>query len=83
MTLTKFLEDRLAQLEHRKMMIPRYVNRPGNFLGKKDFSLEDLPKIEEEIEETKASLKAIADLKKKLRTLKFLNKPNNHVRKNL
>lgn len=64
MTLTQFLQDRLTQLEHRKMMIPRYVNRAGNFLGKKDFSLDDLPKIEEEIEETKAAIKGVADWKK-------------------
>jgi hypothetical protein len=58
-TLTSFLEERLRQLNDRKFMIPRYVKQPGAFAGKKDFSLKDLPKIQEEIEETKAALAGI------------------------
>ncbi len=54
-----FLNDRLQQLENRKLMIPRYVERPGKFLGKKDFSLDDLPKIEDDIRETKALILAL------------------------
>lgn len=61
MTLLQFLNDRLDQLENRKMMIPRYVERPGSFVGKKDFSLEDLPKIEQAINETKAAIKAVKE----------------------
>lgn len=64
-SLKEYLQARLTQLEDRKFMIPRYVERPLNFLGKKDFSMDDLPKIEEDIEETKACLKAIAELKTK------------------
>lgn len=59
MTLKNYIEARLNQLENRKMMIPRYIERPGKFLGKKDFSLEDLPKIDAQIAECKAALKGI------------------------
>lgn len=64
MPLLKYLRDRLAQLEHRKMMIPRYIERPGNFLGKKDFSLDDIPAIQADIEETKMAIKAVELFKK-------------------
>lgn len=62
-TLEKFLIARIEQLDHRKMMIPRYVERPHAFAGKKDFSLEDLPRIEIEIGEAKAALKAVREFK--------------------
>lgn len=64
MTLMYFLEWRLAQLEQRKMMIPRYVERPEKFVGKKDFSLDDMPKIQIEIEETKVAIKAVKSFRK-------------------
>jgi hypothetical protein len=58
--LIDFLNSRISQLEDRKMMIPRYVKRSGKFAGKKkDFSLADLPKIQEKINETKAALVGI------------------------
>lgn len=59
MPLDKFLHERIMQRDHRLMMIPRYVERPGNFVGKKDFTLADLPKIKYEIEEAKVALKAV------------------------
>lgn len=62
--LLTFLQERLQQLEHRKMMIPRYVQRPGAFVGKKDFSLNDLPTIQEQIEETKAAIAGIREYRK-------------------
>lgn len=68
MELKKLLEDRLVQLQQRKMMIPRYVERPGKFLGKKDFSLDDLPIIQKEIEETKVAIKAIEKYRKTIKT---------------
>lgn len=61
MTLKCIIENRLRQLENRKMMIPRYVERSGKFLGKKDFSLDDLPKLEQQIAECKAALKGIKE----------------------
>lgn len=69
-SLTDYLRDRLNQFEQRRMMIPRYVERPGAFLGKKDFSLNDLPKIDGEIAECKAALKAVEAHRKGL-TIQF------------
>ncbi|HEX8331902.1 MAG TPA: hypothetical protein VF622_04725 [Segetibacter sp.] len=63
-SLSTFLNQRIQQLEHRKMMIPRYVERPESFLGKKDFSLSDLPKIEQDLKECKFALWAIESRKK-------------------
>lgn len=57
--LTKYLRDLILQLEQRKMMIPRYVKKPGSFLGRTDFSLNDLPVIDKQISEAKAALKGI------------------------
>jgi len=67
MTLKSFLEKRIQQLEHRRMMIPRYVKRPEAFAGKKDHSLDDLPKIEADISETKAALKAVVEHQKRMK----------------
>lgn len=65
MPLLQFLYDRLAQLRDRKDMIPRYVARPGGFAGKKkDFSLNDLPKIQWEMAETEAAIKAVEEYRK-------------------
>lgn len=63
-TLTAFLFTRIEQLENRLMMIPRYLERPESFVGRKDFSLEDLPKIQLEIEEAKVALAAVQKFKK-------------------
>lgn len=63
--LKEFLEDRLRQLQDRKLMIPRYVKRKTAFIGKKDFSLDDLPKIKYEIDETLAALEAVEDFRLK------------------
>lgn len=62
------LLKRLEQLENRKHMIPIYVKKPGSFIGKKDFSLDDIPGIEKEIEETIAAINGIKLIRK-------LNKP--------
>lgn len=67
-SLKELLKDRLYQLEHRKMMIPRYVERPGKFLGKKDFALSDLPAIEHQIGETKAAIKGIELFNQNIKT---------------
>jgi hypothetical protein len=63
-SLSAYLRERIQQLEHRKMMIPRYVEQPQAFLGKKDFSLDDLPKIEEDLKECRIALCAIESMKK-------------------
>lgn len=65
--ILNFLNSRLSQLENREMMIPRYVEMPGKFIGKKDFSIDDLPLIKQQIKETKAAISAIKDLRKQLK----------------
>lgn len=63
-TLTKFLTDRKKQLEQRKRMIPLYLERPQDFLGKKIFSVEDIARIELEIKECEAAIKAVNEINK-------------------
>lgn len=58
-TLASFLHDRILQLENRLMMIPRYLERPEAFVGKKDYSLDDMPIIQKQIEEAKMALAAV------------------------
>jgi hypothetical protein len=70
MNLKQFIQDRITQLEQRRFMIPRYIEREGQFLGKKDFSMGDIPKIEQEIEECKAALKGIEQWKTNTKQIK-------------
>lgn len=58
MTLKTILTKRLEQLDHRKMMIPRYVENKA-WSGKNHYSLDMIPGIEKDIEETKAAIKGI------------------------
>lgn len=59
-SILPWLKSRLEQLENRQMMIPRYVERPGKFVGSKnDYSLDDLPHIKQQIGEVKAAIKAV------------------------
>ena len=58
------LMKRLEQLNERKRMIPIYVKNPNKFLGKKDFSMKDVPVIEKEIEETVAAINGIKLIRK-------------------
>jgi hypothetical protein len=62
--LIKFLQSRVEQQCNRVMMIPRYLERPHAFAGRNDFSLNDIPKIKQDIAECKAAIKAIEQLRK-------------------
>lgn len=64
MTLKKELENRLAQLENRKMMIPRYVDNNRSWSGKNHYSLNMLPEIQLQIDETKAAIGGIINWQK-------------------
>ncbi len=61
MTLKTELSNRLAQLENRKMMIPRYVKNNKAWSGKNHYTLDMIPKIQEQINETKAAIKGIKE----------------------
>lgn len=63
MDLQLFLSQRLRQLQERAEMIPKYVDRPEMFLGKKHMNMDMLPKILREIEETEAAIKGIKNWK--------------------
>lgn len=64
MTLKKELENRLLQLENRKMMIPRYVDNNRSWSGKNHYSLDMLPEIQQQIDETKAAITGIINWQK-------------------
>jgi hypothetical protein len=59
MSLRTELVKRLEQLEHRKMMIPRYVENNKAWAGKNHYSLDMLPPIQKLIDETKAAISGI------------------------
>jgi hypothetical protein len=59
MSLRSELIKRLDQLEHRKMMIPRYVDVNRKWSGKCHYSLDMLPPLQKLIDETKAAIAGI------------------------
>jgi hypothetical protein len=61
MNLKKELENRLTQLENRKMMIPRYVKNNKAWSGKNHYTMDMIPEIQKQIDETKAAIKGIND----------------------
>lgn len=67
MTTYEILTARLTQLTDRKMMIPRYLETPERWIGKKDYAANMLKGIEEEITETTAALEAIKKLRENKR----------------
>lgn len=86
MSLKKILNDRLDQLKHKKFMLPKYVNQGEKFLGNKKYTMDMLPLIEEEIEETKAAIKGIdrwkSSKKQKSKVLSTTGKPQHLEIKN-
>lgn len=56
--LTDFLYNRINQLEARKKTIRESIGKKGVLLGK-GFRQEDLPKIENDLEETETALQVI------------------------
>lgn len=70
--LTDFLEMRLSQLHCRMNMIPKYLKREGIISSRRDFKMDDLPKIQKEIDETTVAIRAIqkwkADKKKNIKS---------------
>ncbi len=74
MSLKKELQNRLSQLEQRKFMLPRYCDNNYTFLGIKVYSLNMLPGIQKQIDETKAALKGICDWEAKSKKENDANK---------
>ena len=65
-TLYQQLKLSLRLLQHRKMMIPRYVNQPY-FLGENHYSMDMIPPLEKQIEEMKAAIRGIEQWRKEKR----------------
>lgn len=61
------LRKSLSTLEHRKFMIPKYVNQDAAWAGKNHYSMDMIPEIEFQIEEMKAAIQGIEDLKMRKR----------------
>ena len=73
-TLYSQLSKRLGQLEHRKMMIPRYIENNKAFLGKNPYTLEMVADIEKQIAETEAALTGIEVWREKNKQIKKILK---------
>jgi hypothetical protein len=58
-TLRAELTNRLAQLENRVMMIPRYVENNKAWSGKNHYTMDMIPPLKNQIEETKAAIAGI------------------------
>jgi len=58
-TLHHTLSKSLQLLEHRRMMIPRYIDRDDKFLGTNHYTLEMIPPLDKQIEEMKAAIQGI------------------------
>lgn len=54
----------LEILEHRKLMIPRYCDQSYKWLGNNPYTLDMIPRLNKQIEETKAAIKGINRWKK-------------------
>lgn len=61
------LNRSLNTLEHRKMMIPRYCDQSKHWAGENHYSMDMIPEIEFQIEEMKAAIQGIEELKKRKR----------------
>ncbi len=53
------LNESLALLENRKMMIPRYIKNNSAWLGKNPYSMDMIADIDKQIDELKAAIKGI------------------------
>jgi hypothetical protein len=66
-TLYSTLSKALKHLENKKMMIPKYCDQSKNWLGKNHYSLDMIPEIQKQIDETKAAIKGIEEWRKEKR----------------
>ncbi len=62
-SLRSELQKRLEILCRRVEMIPNYVNNDKSWAGKNHYTLDMIPPLEAEIEETRAAIKGIDDWK--------------------
>lgn len=56
-SLEAFIRKRMNQSDHMGMMIPRYLENPNRFMGKKQYTLEDAVNHQKEAKKCDAVLK--------------------------
>ena len=58
------LRKSLRLLQHRRDMLPKYVNQPDAFTGTNHYSMDMMPGLEFQIDEMKAAIQGIESWKK-------------------
>lgn len=66
-TLHAQLCENVALLEHRVMMIPRYCDQSYHWNGHNHYTMDMIPPIQQQIEETKAAIAGIEQWRKSKR----------------
>lgn len=66
-SLEKFIEARADQSKFMAMMIPRWINTPNAFVGKKQFTLEQAEQFTNEAKKCRAVLKFLAEYNRLIR----------------
>lgn len=67
MTTYTILQDRIDQLNLRLQTIPVYLKNPDKWIGRYQYTMEDIPKIRAEVAETEVALQAIKFYRKNLK----------------
>jgi len=74
MNILDLMYQRMWQLQGRILEIRNYVKRDGKVISKKDFTLKDIPKIEDQIVEMHLGIKAIETYRAKKKKMATTNK---------
>jgi hypothetical protein len=69
MEILELMYQRMWQLQGRIIEIENYVNREGDVISKRDFSLRDIPKIKRQIKEMSVGIDAIENFRKGIKKL--------------
>lgn len=65
MDILDLMYQRMWQLQGRIIQIKNYVKMPGFTVSKKDFTLDDIPGIQDKIEEMRLGIKAVEGFRRK------------------
>jgi hypothetical protein len=68
MDILELMYQRMWQLQGRVIEIKNYVKRDGKTISKKDYSLKDIPKLENQIGEMSAGIAAIEKFRREVRS---------------
>lgn len=67
MEILELMYQRMWQLNGRIIEIKNYVERDGDVISKKDYSLNDIPKLKNQIEQMVVAIKAIENFRSKVK----------------